>query len=90
MKESIGYRRCISCRRLAPKESFWRIVRVHPSRQVQLDIGMGRSAYLCPTDACLRLASQKNRLERALKTPVPASIYATLRQRLNDAVGEGN
>jgi uncharacterized protein len=82
MPDSINYRRCVSCRRLAPKESFWRIVRVHPSRQVQLDSGMGRSAYLCPSDSCLRLAVKKNRLGRALKTPVPQSLYETLRQRL--------
>lgn len=84
MKRTIGYRRCASCRRVGPKESFWRLVRVHPSRQVQLDSGMGRSAYLCPTDSCLRLAKQKNRLGRALKANVPESLYETLRQRLND------
>ncbi|EAZ92148.1 YlxR family protein [Crocosphaera chwakensis] len=77
-----NYRRCISCRRVAPKEAFWRIVRVYPSRQVQLDQGMGRSAYLCPNKSCLTLASQKNRLGRGLKASVPDSIYQTLWERL--------
>jgi predicted RNA-binding protein YlxR (DUF448 family) len=77
-----NYRRCLSCRRVAPKEVFWRIVRVYPSRQVQLDQGMGRSAYLCPQASCLRAAQHKNRLGRALKASVPDSIYQSLWERL--------
>ena len=71
-------RRCLSCRKLADKQAFWRIVRVYPSRQVQLDRGMGRSAYLCPQESCLRAARQKNRLGRALKAPIPPEIYDRL------------
>ena len=77
-----NYRRCISCRQVAPKTSFWRIVRVYPSREVQLDWGMGRSAYLCPQANCLRAARQKNRLGRSLKAPVPEHIYQSLWERL--------
>lgn len=77
-----NYRRCISCRQIAPKNFFWRIVRVYPSRQVQLDQGMGRSAYICPTASCLTVARQKNRLGRALKAPVPDRIYQLLSERL--------
>jgi len=76
-------RRCISCRRVAPKEEFWRIVRVHPSQTVQLDHGMGRSAYLCPCASCLKAAQYKNRLGRALKAKVPPEIYDQLWERLN-------
>lgn len=77
-----NYRRCISCRKVAPKEEFWRIVRVHPSRTVQLDQGMGRSAYLCPQKSCLQAASQKNRLSRILKAPIPEQLYNCLEARL--------
>ncbi len=77
-----NYRRCISCRKVAPKEAFWQIVRVYPSRQVQLDQGMGRSAYLCPQASCLAAAQKKNRLGRALHASVPEQLYATLWQRL--------
>ncbi len=80
-----NYRRCISCRRVAPKEAFWRIVRVHPSQKVQLDQGMGRSAYLCPQASCLLIASKKNRLGRSLKVSVPESIYQQLWQRLEQS-----
>jgi predicted RNA-binding protein YlxR (DUF448 family) len=78
----VGYRRCLTCRRTAPREEFWRVVRVYPSREIQLDSGMGRSCYLCPTAACLQGARQKNRLARALKAPVPDSVYQALAARL--------
>lgn len=76
-----NYRRCISCRTIAPKQRFWRIVRVYPTGKVQLDQGAGRSAYLCPRTECLKVA-QKKRLERSLRAPVPAQIYQLLWQRL--------
>ncbi|WP_448602913.1 YlxR family protein [Thermoleptolyngbya sp.] len=77
-----NYRRCLSCRRLAPKAELWRIVRVYPSQTIQLDHGMGRSAYLCPTASCLQAAQRKDRLGRSLKASVPEAIYQTLHQRL--------
>jgi uncharacterized protein len=78
-----NHRRCISCRKIFPKEGFWRIVRVFPSQAVQLDEGMGRSAYLCPQENCLQAAQKKNRLGRSLKAPVPEEIYQALWQRLS-------
>ncbi len=77
----IQERRCVSCRRVGPKTSFWRIVRIHPSGQIQLDTGMGRSAYICPSDDCLRQAQRKNRLGRALKVSVDEALFGELRQR---------
>lgn len=77
-----NYRRCLACRKIAPKESFWRIVRVHPSQTIQLDWGMGRSAYLCPEATCLKGARQKNKLGRSLKAAVPEKIYQSLWERL--------
>lgn len=77
-----NYRRCISCRRIALKQEFWRIVRIYPSGQLQLDLGMGRSAYLCPQASCLQAAQKKNRLGRSLHKSVPSALYRTLWQRL--------
>ncbi|MFE4106794.1 YlxR family protein [Almyronema epifaneia] len=82
-----NYRRCLSCRRVDHRDNLWRIVRVHPTRQVQLDQGMGRSAYLCPQASCLQAAQKKNRLGRSLRTSVPPEIYVTLQQRLASPVG---
>ena len=77
-----NYRRCISCRQVKLKEEFLRIVRVFPSRQVQLNEGMGRSAYICPQASCLSAAQKKNRLGRSLHASVPETLYETLWQRL--------
>ena len=78
----VNYRRCISCRQIAPKEHFWRIVRTHPDGQIKLDCGMGRSAYLCPRIDCLSHAKQKNRLQKSLRIGVSEQIYQTLEHRL--------
>lgn len=81
-----NWRRCISCHHFAPKDYFWRIVRVYPSNQVQLDQGIGRSAYLCPTKECLSIAQKKKRLGRNLKTEIPEHIYRELWQRISPPV----
>lgn len=80
-----NWRRCISCRKVSLKDEFWRIVRVFPSGKVQLDRGMGRSAYICPSESCLYVAQKKNKLGRALRASVPESLYTTLWQRLSPA-----
>jgi len=77
-----NYRRCISCRRVGTKTEFWRIVRLFPSGKVELDQGMGRSAYICPHPDCLHKAQRKNKLGRSLKETVPETVYETLWQRL--------
>ncbi|MFM7427567.1 MAG: YlxR family protein [Elainella sp.] len=75
-------RRCVSCRQLNDRSTFWRVVRLFDSHQVQLDQGMGRSAYLCPQASCLQMAQKKERLGRALKTKVSTELYQMLWQRL--------
>jgi predicted RNA-binding protein YlxR (DUF448 family) len=84
-----NYRRCISCRKIAAKQEFWRIVRLYDSQVVVLDQGMGRSAYLCPQAACLKQAERKDRLGKALKVPIPKAIYAQLWQRLQEQPRNG-
>ncbi|MEM8505144.1 MAG: YlxR family protein [Cyanobacteria bacterium P01_D01_bin.1] len=77
-----NHRLCVSCRQTAHKDQLWRVVRTYPDRQIQLDCGMGRSAYLCPTASCLSAAKKKNRLAKALRTSVPPEIYRILEARL--------
>lgn len=78
-------RRCVVCRKVSHKSNFWRVVRTHPSNDIHLDVGMGRSAYLCRQLDCLKAAQKKNRLGRALKATVPDSLYAVLWERLIDS-----
>lgn len=83
-------RRCVSCRKIGSRSEFWRVVRCHPSKEVQIDLGMiclqGRSAYLCQTAECLELAQKKNRLGRSLKTPICDRIYHELKLKINLAI----
>ncbi|MEB3340074.1 YlxR family protein [Okeania sp.] len=80
-----NYRRCVSCKKLAPKEEFWRVVRSQKSDTIELDHGEGRSAYICPQEECLKIADQKNKLGRSLKAYVSKGIYDSLWQRLKNS-----
>lgn len=80
--KQINYRRCISCRQVGHKKSFWRVVRLASNKQIQLDEGMGRSAYLCPDLKCWTVAKSKNRLQSCLRTKVDDRIYQSLFERL--------
>ena len=79
-----NYRRCISCRHIAHKDCFWQIVRTYPEHKIELDRGMGRSAYICPQESCLTKAKQKKRLQRTLKVAVSEKIYHILENRLKE------
>ena len=76
------FRRCVSCRKVAAKSEFWRVMKCHPTNQIEIDPGdtfmQGRSAYLCPTADCLQLAHKKNRLSRSLRAQIPDRIYQQL------------
>ena len=84
MNDRPTLRRCISCRELVDRRLLWRVIRL-PGNAVVLDRGMGRSAYLCPTRACLLAARRQKRLQRALRAGVEAAIYDELEQRLEGA-----
>ena len=75
-------RRCVTCRLVANKAEFWRIVRTFPDCIVTLNVGIGRSVYICKTQACLKGAEKKDRLSRSLKAPVPAALYHKLHESL--------
>jgi predicted RNA-binding protein YlxR (DUF448 family) len=79
--ERVVLRRCVACRRLEDRRVLWRVIRL-ATGGLALDRGMGRSAYLCPTSACLEETRRRRRLARALRCPVPDSILAALAQRL--------
>lgn len=79
-----NHRLCVSCRKVVHRDQLWRIVRTFPEQRIQLDTGMGRSAYLCPRKDCLEAAKKKNRLSRVLKASVPAEVFQTLENRIED------
>ena len=75
-------RRCVTCRQLLDRQQLWRVIRDH-QEGVVLDAGMGRSAYLCPNEACLEEALRRKRLQKALRCQVPNSVVEVLQKRLN-------
>ena len=76
-------RRCVACRTLRDRRELWRVVR-QAEGGVVLDLGMGRSAYLCPQLSCLEEARRRRRLSRALRCPVDERLLDTLMQRLSN------
>jgi predicted RNA-binding protein YlxR (DUF448 family) len=78
-------RRCAACRLLADRRLMWRIIRPAGGGSLLLDAGMGRSAYLCPSEACLQDARRRRRLQRSLRCPVDEAVYRQLEHRLRAA-----
>ena len=75
-------RRCVSCRKLLDRQQFWRVIRDHKVGVV-LDVGVGRSAYLCNNKACIEDAHRRKRLQKALRCQVPVNVVEVLKERLN-------
>jgi uncharacterized protein len=74
-------RRCVACRELLDRQQLWRVIRLAEGG-IGLDQGMGRSAYLCPSQECLDEAKRRKRLQRALRCQVADSIVESLEKRL--------
>ena len=82
MKQQPVLGRCVTCRALLDRQQLLRVIRLAEGGMA-LDEGMGRSAYLCPTESCFEEAKRRKRLQKALRCQVSDSIYAALEQRLN-------
>ena len=79
-------RRCVACRQLQDRRLLWRVIRDHKDG-VLLDLGIGRSAYLCPKEECLEEARRRKRLQKALRCQVPDAVLTTLNERLSASTG---
>jgi len=73
-------RTCVACRTSRPKRELVRIVRTPDRRIVVDETGRlaGRGAYVCRTAACLTIANTRGALSRALETPVPTALLASI------------
>ena len=79
-------RRCVACRALRDRSELWRVIRLADGG-LALDRGMGRSAYLCPAQACLEEARRRKRLQKGLRCAVPEALLDRLGRRLAEAGG---
>ncbi|MBD1192904.1 YlxR family protein [Vulcanococcus sp. Clear-D1] len=89
MSERSVLRRCVTCRQLLDRQQLWRVIRLADGG-LALDKGMGRSAYLCPSQSCLEEAKRRKKLQKALRCQVADSIYAALEQRLHATSSAGS
>ncbi len=81
-QRKIPMRTCIACREEKPRRELMRIVR-SPEGEVSLDFSgrlPGRGAYVCKSEACIKLLAKKKPLARAFSVPVPAEVYARLEE----------
>jgi predicted RNA-binding protein YlxR (DUF448 family) len=81
----------VACRTSRQKREFVRIVRT-PAGEVVMDPTgrlAGRGAYLCADGSCWHVALAKGALQRALATPLPAELRATLENGAVRRAGAG-
>ena len=78
-------RRCVSCRKLLDRQQLLKVTRDHQDGVV-LEGGMGRSAYICPNEACIEDSLRRKRLQKALRCQVPTNVIEVLQKRLNNCI----
>ncbi|MEE0435018.1 MAG: YlxR family protein [Peptococcaceae bacterium] len=79
-------RSCAICREKKEKRELLRIVR-RPTGEVEIDPSgkkTGRGAYICANEQCVANAEKNKRLNSALKTEVPDTIYQQIREYINN------
>ena len=93
----IPIRSCIVCRRSSDKRALLRVVRqpeklgsaVVPDPTCKL---AGRGAYVCASEACIKLAQKQKRFERALSVGAEflhSELFDKLLQLSTDELGRG-
>lgn len=83
-EKKIPMRKCLGCNEMKPKRELIRAVK-SPEGEISLDLTgkkSGRGAYICPDKACFQKARQGRRLEKALETAIPDSIYDAMEAEL--------
>ncbi|MBQ7114983.1 MAG: YlxR family protein [Clostridia bacterium] len=83
-EKKIPMRKCLGCNEMKPKRELIRAVK-SPEGEISIDLTgkkSGRGAYICPDKACLRKARKGKRLEKALDTAIPDSVYDAMENEL--------
>jgi predicted RNA-binding protein YlxR (DUF448 family) len=73
-------RTCVACRQEAGKGELIRVVS-RPDGSAAIDLGghaPGRGAYLHRVPSCVETARKRRNLERSLRAPVPAELWAQI------------
>ena len=84
-EKKIPMRKCLGCNEMKPKKDLIRAVK-SPEGEISHDLTgkkSGRGAYICPDKNCFDKARKGKRLERALETQIPDSVYDAMAKKLN-------
>ncbi len=85
-EKKIPQRMCIACRQMLEKDALVRITRSKEG-EISLDFDgkkPGRGAYICKSEACLRLAKKAHALDRAFGQKIDDELYDTLISELSE------
>lgn len=83
-EKKIPMRKCLGCNEMKPKKELIRAVK-SPDGEISLDLTgkkSGRGAYICKSEECFKKARKAKRLERALDTAIPDSVYDAMENEL--------
>lgn len=84
MSQNPVLRRCVSCKKVIDRNQLFKVTRDHQDGVV-LKGGMGRSAYICTNETCLKDAWRRKRLQKALKCQVQYNVIEVLQDQLNQS-----
>lgn len=76
-------RTCISCRGKFAQSDLVRVSWSPAEGQLKVGGGSGRGAYVCPNAACRSKIFEKDRLARALKTPITDALKAQVHREFD-------
>ncbi len=78
-------RKCVGCGKLKDRKSLIKITAQNPHGDIIVNGGpkiFGRSAYLCYNNTCIENAFKKDKLKKALKSPVSQDLKGKLLNEL--------
>jgi len=86
LPKKIPKRMCIGCQTMFNKRDLLRIVKT-PEGDVVLDSTgkkSGRGAYICSNLECFKKIIKTKKLEKSLKTKIPAEVYEKLKEHFDE------
>lgn len=85
-ERKIPIRRCVGCGVSYPETELLRIVRL-PDGKIEADPDgrkLGRGAYLCKNQGCLRKAVKSKRFEKSLSAQIGSEVYEWLENEIGE------
>ena len=73
---------CISCRKTYDRKHLLKITRDH-KQGIMLQMGMGRSAYICKSRKCFLDSKIKKKLQKSLKTSLESEFIEIFEKEIS-------